>query len=615
MKLFDCLPEKLTLQHIFPAASARQAWAKILCSSRNKQLFAYLLKDAESILTRGVPPLPASLFMDFVRIGNRSGYEKLYFQRRHELSHLVLAECASYQGRFLDKIIDYLWDIAAEPTWCLPAHVRGHRDVLPDEEFPTVDLFAAETGMILALVLELLGDELAAQSQCLVDILRRKILERVIAPEEISPFPFWWDEGRNNWTPWCCANSLGAARVVLANEPERLRNLAQMLCQFVENYLDKYPSDGACNEGPVYWTVSPGVLTVFLEQLLELGVSAEKVYADPRLKAMAEFIVDANLSEDYFASFSDSATRVQLPLQFCQRLGERLDSQKLKSFVAIQLQYQNTNLEGLEKISRWPLFNLLSWIFWLPDNLTPLPGVLPQTEVIYYPVTELVFAKTPGLAFAAKGGHNHESHNHNDLGQFILMLENKPIVVDFGSPEYSRATFSEKRFESIITNSFGHNVPSFNGLGQCFGREFTTREVEFKRTENGLQFCLDLALAYPEELQLEYCRRRLQLDLTQQSLLVEDSWASKRELTMRLPLFSAGTATRLDDAQLALQNGNAKAKVTVLIKNVTYRCVAFVPEDPIVRDRWQCGLAKTEFALAAAKKGTLCWEIRGLGDN
>jgi hypothetical protein len=611
MRLSECLPEALCARPAFPAASQAQNWEKVAGSKRNRYLFERLLQAAEAALTAEVPTLPASLFMEYTRNGNRNRFEQCYFRRRRQLTRLVLAECWERKGRFLDKIIDYLWDIAAEPTWCLPAHIRGHHDALPNEEIPTVDLFAAETGMTLAQVLELLGEQLAQQSQCLIEVLQSRILERVIAPVEITPFPFWWGEGRNNWTPWCCTNILGAARVVLATEPDRLRTLLLRLCQFGENYLDKYPTDGACNEGPTYWTVSPGIMTAFLEQLVLLGAEADKVYADVRLRPMAEFIVDANLGGAWFVSFSDSSGKMLPPLQFCQRLGERLQSQKLLSFTARQLALLEEEPAGWETVFDWPLFNLLAWIFWLPEE-TPRVEEAAESQVVYYPVTELVFAQAPGLAFAAKGGHNRESHNHNDLGQFILMLAGEPLIVDLGSPEYSRDTFSANRFNSIITNSFGHNVPSFSGLGQCYGREFATRAVEFQEDGSSLRFTLDLAGAYPAELELKYCRRTLQLDLAAKHLLVEDDWASTRELTMQLPLFSAGSASRDGQGKILLHNGPARATLTLLSKNVSCQCEPFVPEDLAVQKRWQCGLSRTEFTLAAATAGTLRWEIQAL---
>ncbi|WP_310604619.1 hypothetical protein [Anaerosporobacter sp.] len=47
------------------------------------------------------PSLPATLFLDYTRIGNRSNYEDIYFLKRRALNALVLAECVSNTGEFL----------------------------------------------------------------------------------------------------------------------------------------------------------------------------------------------------------------------------------------------------------------------------------------------------------------------------------------------------------------------------------------------------------------------------------------------------------------------------------------------------------------------------------
>ena len=81
-----------------------------------------LIRMADSLLKEPVPAVPATLFMEFIRNGNRRHYEICYFNRRSNLGALVLAEIFQYQGKYLDKIVDYLWEITSEHTWCLPAH-------------------------------------------------------------------------------------------------------------------------------------------------------------------------------------------------------------------------------------------------------------------------------------------------------------------------------------------------------------------------------------------------------------------------------------------------------------------------------------------------------------
>jgi len=42
-----------------------------------------------------------------------------------------------------------------------------------------------------------------------------------------------------------------------------------------------------------------------------------------------------------------------------------------------------------------------------------------------------------GFYFSAMGGHNDESHNHNDVGTSILIYNGNPVLVDVGSGAYT----------------------------------------------------------------------------------------------------------------------------------------------------------------------------------
>ena len=124
---------------IFPAAANRDAWEKIAALPRNRKVLDNRTKLAEKVLDEEIPQLSASLFMEFARTGNRSNYEEKYFERRKNLSTLVIAECAEYKGRFIDHIIDYLWAICSEPLWGLPAHVKTpDNDPLPDPPIESI---------------------------------------------------------------------------------------------------------------------------------------------------------------------------------------------------------------------------------------------------------------------------------------------------------------------------------------------------------------------------------------------------------------------------------------------------------------------------------------------
>lgn len=84
---------------------------------------------------------------------------------------------------------------------------------LPDVTRPIVDLFAAETGALLATVYGLLGAALDEYAPGLAARLQHEVERRILTPYRTEHF--WWmgrdDEPMCNWTPWCTQNVLLAA--------------------------------------------------------------------------------------------------------------------------------------------------------------------------------------------------------------------------------------------------------------------------------------------------------------------------------------------------------------------------------------------------------------------
>ena len=117
-----------------------------------------------------------------------------------------------------------------------------------------------------------------------------------------------------------------------------------------------------------------------------------------------------------------------------------------------------------------------------------------------------------GFYLAAKGGHNDESHNHNDVGNFIVYYDGRPVLIDAGAQTYTRKTFSSRRYELWNNQSAYHNVPTINGVLQQDGAPFAAKNVRYKANEKQVRFSLDIADAYPKEAQVKSWKRSLALN-------------------------------------------------------------------------------------------------------
>ena len=110
MKRFSGTPTAYTP---YPPAGDRAAWEKLPAAYT-----VGVLQRAEAALGRPYPPLTATLYMEYTRTGNRSGYETPYLTRRRMLNDFIMAECVEHGGRFMDAVIDGIVSVCEETSWC-----------------------------------------------------------------------------------------------------------------------------------------------------------------------------------------------------------------------------------------------------------------------------------------------------------------------------------------------------------------------------------------------------------------------------------------------------------------------------------------------------------------
>ena len=112
---------------------------------------------------------------------------------------------------------------------------------------------------------------------------------------------------------------------------------------------------------------------------------------------------------------------------------------------------------------------------------------------------------------AIKGGHNDESHNHNDIGHFVVYVNGKPMLIDIGVETYTQKTFSPDRYEIWTMQSGYHSVPVINGFEQKEGRSFRAEDVTYENSEVSVRFGVNIASAYPAEAGVQSWHRSLTL--------------------------------------------------------------------------------------------------------
>jgi hypothetical protein len=165
-----------------------------------------------------------------------------------------------------------------------------------------------------------------------------------------------------------------------------------------------------------------------------------------------------------------------------------------------------------------------------------------------------------GLYLAAQGGNNGESHNHNDVGNFLVYANGQPAIIDVGVETYSAKTFSAQRYEIWTMQSAFHNCPTIDGVMQAGGREYAASEVSHSADERATEFRLNIAGAYPKPAGIESWKRKLRLDRERNRITLEDEYRlGKPPKVITQTLMTPCAVTKAGDGKLVLAAGTPNA--------------------------------------------------------
>jgi hypothetical protein len=142
---------------------------------------------------------------------------------------------------------------------------------------------------------------------------------------------------------------------------------------------------------------------------------------------------------------------------------------------------------------------------------------LPLPKDTWLPDLEVMIARdqegtTDGFFVAAKGGHNEESHNHNDIGNYVVYYNGFPLLIDVGRGTYTRKTFSDRRYEIWYNCSEFHNLPTINSHDQLPGAQYKASQVAYKTGKDYSSLTLDIASSYSDEAGIDSWTRMIKLN-------------------------------------------------------------------------------------------------------
>ena len=599
---------------LYPTIEDRVFW-----DSAAEKFGEILKENTKQLTATPLEPLTASLYLDFTKTGNRNRYEQVWFRRRKELWNKSLLECFYNNGKYISDIIDLTWMILEETTWTWPAHARSVEsfDGLPDFERHSLDLGVVQTADILAFVYQVLGSKLDEVSKMVTSRIKRTI-KKVVFQDFLTRDDYWWmgmlgpDRGLNNWCPWMSSYVLRCAHL-FEDDLNIFRKIVLKTMYMLDAYLDKYPEDGACNEGASYWRMSVGCLIEGIEYLnLATNGGFQEAISSQKLKNMAESLISFHITQNRFVNFGDCAANIPTNVWSFYHYGKLLRSEKMCKF-ALDIYKECPGSEAVLNDARPSCVHRIIDLFRYHEELVQYMMNRSECDNVYYYPSLHYLAVKPDekndkfLAF--KGCHNKQSHNHNDVGSFVVYKNGIGFLIDTGNMRYSRDTFNENRYTIWTNRSEYHNLPIINGHGQKNGIEYAATNVEYSKTDTAVSLSMNLKEAYENRDEIYKWIRKIEHSFDYNEFVVTEDFAFTDEFDYELCFMTPQNAAYVNEI-LTLKDANgAELQLVFEDADFDFKIDEIKLEDEILRSNWGDCLYRVRLC-ARGREGKIVYRIK-----
>ncbi|TWT78869.1 Heparinase II/III-like protein [Planctomycetes bacterium CA13] len=468
----------------------RDAWQSLRETSDANEA----IQSAETLLDTPMPELTDEIYLDFSKTGNRTRCQRVLSLRHSRLSKFTMAECLENRGRFLEALEQSIRDICSEKTWVLPAHDRELKNFRGNEV--NIDLAVAGLSWELATTYYWLGDQLNPEIR---QLIRNELNRRTFVPfmryVKTGEPKMWWVTGTNNWNAVCLAGTVGAALAVIEDPKERAFFVAAAE-KSIPYFLSGFTPDGYCSEGMGYWNYGFGHF-VYLSETLRQATDGEIDWLRlPNVRNIATFGQRIEIGGGVYPAFADCSVKAHPGSSLMAYLSR-----------VYQMGMSDVEQHGLGHSAGLRGSLVSAGVYVFPNAANRVAPAQSSALSIrdYFKDAEIYIARPAQnskcrAAVALKGGHNAEHHNHNDVGSYVFVVGDQPVLVDPGGEVYTARTFSGKRYDSKVLNSYGHSVPRVAGQLQKTGRNAAAKilRTEFSDEKDELEIDLKAAYAVPD---------------------------------------------------------------------------------------------------------------------
>ncbi|MEO8487003.1 MAG: heparinase II/III family protein [Betaproteobacteria bacterium] len=501
--------------------------------------------QADALLSQSFPAWSTSVYLS----SEFSAGDTMMAARKAWLYPLVLAECASWQGKYIAAIRTTLRELAAQPAWAGPAtdptmeginHGAWHQDLL-----------STALAHELAQALYLLGDRVDADTRALVTAALETRVFQPVRRTLVDGYNSWWLTVSHNWNAVMLADIVGAALAVIPSRQDRA-NFAAVGQQYIQSFVAPFPESGFGQEGPAYWTYGVKHFAVLRHRLHESSAGAVDLFKAAKPRAFSLYSARIEMTpQGAVAPFGDSY------------VGTTVDAQTRAYLAAAYGNSGSWPGNAQVRVNPWYLNDmpLVEASMLLTESVPAAtgfesgdfgwPGLRSYFSDVGVLVTRSPTTEVNALAATIKSAGN-ANHSHDDIGSYSIALKGQIVAGDVGRGDYTGRTFSAQRREVKWINSWGHPVPVVGGRQQvdATGAVNTVQSTSFTDAVDDIAINLAPAYALPSGWSLV---RRLRNDRVNRVIVVQDEFSGfSAAQSFEVPITTTGTWTQLAPDRLRL---------------------------------------------------------------
>lgn len=569
LSLFYSIPalsniDSLNLPLNVPPCNDRAYWSKVA----NGKALNHFIELSESIVAKQIPSWVNEKYLDYSISGSRIKGEQMIRDRSFLLAPLVIAECLTWNGDYLPYIVSLINSYLDEPSWTLPAHdpnlmvFRG--------ELQKVDLAVASRAYELALSHYLLKSKVSADfSQRLLKNLQARVWKPVLNSIDLNDNHNWWLFAESNWNAVCLKGVVLSA-LVAEIEPNQKKRFVTIANTYISHFLATYSEDGYALEGPNYWGYGFGAF-VELSYGLSIATNNEiNLFKLPKVDQIALYPFRFQMSQGNVAAFGDAQRNVRFDPVLLSFLNSYLHFESGLDWAKVATDFKKTPSGSLSLI----LMRLAS----LPELEFNSSDAKSASLKYFYFENEGVLKscgeKEHSLCITMKAAGNGQAHSHNDVGSYVIGLDNEQPAGDVGSGVYSKKTFSSKRESIRWVGSWGHPVPLVDGAEQVPSKLINPSYALQRQDSNSRMFTLDLSNAYDKPNILKLRRIMVHYQSPGKEINIQDDFEFSDKKDFEVAVTTLGQYSIKSENEIIL----TEKKLPVSLKVTASSPFEFIPE-------------------------------------